>query len=219
MFNQSCILCKQYSARIVCNTCNSDCKTVIQQAPDKHHPVLIDIQDRAEVQHITVLNWYAWPVDEFIHLAKFRNRPQFCRLLSQWFITFALNKPETVLPDALIAMPQGKWKHFTRGYNPAAIITQHLCRQLNMSNLSSSLRVASSIVDQRSLSRKKRLTREKPFFADRLPNSISTVAIVDDITTTGSTLRLATAALKKINPGLHVYAWCLAATPPNRMFI
>lgn len=217
MFNQSCILCKQYSATIICNTCEFDCETVVQQVPSEHHPVLIDIQDRAMIEQLAILNWYAWPLDELIHLVKFKHRPQFCSLLSQWFITFAFNNSKILKPDALIAMPQGKWKHFIRGYNPAGILTQRLCESLCIPNLSHHLRVASSLIDQRSLSRAKRLQRKKRFIASRLPASVSTVAIVDDITTTGSTLRLAAAALKKSNPELKILAWCLAATPPTRM--
>jgi ComF family protein len=217
MFNQSCILCKQYSATIICNTCKFDCETVVKHVPSEHHPVLVDIQDRAMIQQLTILNWYAWPLDELIHLVKFKLRPQFCRLLSQWFITFAFNNSNVLRPDALIAMPQGKWKHFTRGYNPAGILTQHLCKQLSIQNLSKHLHVASSLIDQRSLSRTKRLQRKKRFIASRLPASVSTVVIVDDITTTGSTLRLAATALQEANPNLKIHAWCLAATPPTGM--
>ena len=213
MLNQACIMCSHCSSKVICDICLSDCKSAVKQTPAPDNPVLIDMQQQADVDQLRVLSWYHWPVNELIHFIKFKQRPRFCHLLSQWFVKYGLQGYK--LPDALLAMPSGPLKQFIRGYNPALKLSLALSRELDIVDMSSYLSVRSSLIDQHQLSRQKRLNRSKCFAAKKLPPWVKHIAIVDDIITTGSTMGLAVTAVRQCNPELEISAWCMGATLPN----
>lgn len=214
IFNQSCIMCKQYSRQVICNVCMADCKEVLSKPPSTTHPVIVDIQSRAKAQKLITLGWYDWPVSTLIHYIKFKQRPRFCHLLSQCFVKYALQN--IVLPDAVIGMPTHFWKMYLRGYNPATIFAKLIANELNLQDASRYMKMGLSFKDQRHLDRSDRISRQRKFYCKVLPPNIKHVALIDDVATTGATLGSAIDAIKKANPDIDVSAWCIGATKPTQ---
>jgi ComF family protein len=114
-------------------------------------------------------------------------------------------------PDLLVPSPMHPSRRRARGFNQASDIAEHLSRELALpwsSALAARTRKARS---QRGLDRKARLTNLAGVFrvVEQPP---AHVAIIDDVVTTGATIRLLAQVLK--NAGAkEVQVWALARTP------
>ncbi len=210
MLNQSCIMCKQLSSAVLCGTCSKDIVVSIKSPPSPSHPLLIDMQTIIAANDFNVLGWYQWPIDTLIHLIKFKQRVGFCRLLAHGFIRYAL--PTHDLPDAIIPMPSSWWKSMYRGYNTPSILSQMLGKKLDIPLLNNYLKVGLTATSQHHLSRTKRIDKHHGFYCSVSKPTLTHVALVDDVITTGSTMRSAIKALRQQNPDLRISVWCMGIT-------
>ena len=131
-----------------------------------------------------------------------------------------------VLPDALIAMPLTRRRHRQRGYNQAELLASVVGRKIDRPVLKGRLVRTRHTPPQRTLPRSARLRnvrgafdvrptlRERVFAmpAEAMPNR---VALVDDVTTTGATVRAASETLRAAGVE-EVHVWVAAKTPTMR---
>lgn len=107
--------------------------------------------------------------------------------------------------DVLIPVPVHPSRRRTRGFNQAEELSRRLSKKLLIPTCASLLRRSKRTAPQKSLDPAGRLKNlEQAFCADRLPENIHTVILVDDIYTTGSTAEACTRVLKKAGAE-HVY--------------
>lgn len=203
-------MCKQSSNYVLCSICCKDILISLRSVPLSSHPLLIDMQTNISANNVTVLGWYQWPIDALIHLIKFKQRVGFCKLLSHGFIQYAL--PTSDLPEAIIPIPSSWWKSMYRGYNTPSILSQMLSKKLHIPLLNNYLKVGLTVTSQHRLSRKKRLNKHHGFYCSSTKPALTHVALVDDVITTGSTMRSAIKALRKSNPDLRISVWCMGIT-------
>ena len=124
------------------------------------------------------------------------------------------------LPDALIAMPLTRRRRRQRGYNQAELLASVISREIDRPVLKGALVRTRHAPPQRTLPRSARLRnvrgafdvrrtlRRRVFATEAMPKR---VALVDDVTTTGATVRAASETLRAAGVE-EVHVWVAAKT-------
>lgn len=131
-----------------------------------------------------------------------------------------------VLPDALIPMPLTRRRHRQRGYNQADLLARVVGREIDRPVLKGVLVRTRHSPPQRSLPRSARLRNVRGAFDLRrtlrtrlfamTPEAMpKRIALVDDVTTTGATIRAASEALRVAGVE-EVHVWVAAKTVTAR---
>ena len=130
------------------------------------------------------------------------------------------------LPAALIAMPLTRRRQRQRGYNQAELLASVVGRAIDRPVLKGRLVRTRHAPPQRTLPRSARLRNVRGAFDVRrtLPERVfattpapmpNRVALVDDVTTTGATVRAASETLRAAGVD-EVHVWVAAKTPTMR---
>jgi ComF family protein len=157
---------------------------------------------------------YRFPVDRMIHRYKDSGQRAYAKPLlkglEQHLFDVLAQSPE-YRPDLLIPTPMHPPRRRARGFNQASDIAEHLSRRLDLPwSPDVSIRSRKTRT-QRGLDRHTRLTNLAGIFKI-VETPPARVAIVDDVVTTGATVRLFAQALKQAG-ALEVQVWALARTP------
>jgi ComF family protein len=142
-----------------------------------------------------------------IHQFKYHNDLSAGRALSILWTEQPLATPK---PDAIISVPMHNKKHLNKGFNHADVISKHLANRLNIPIWKGITR-SQETPPLEGLSKSERTLAVKNAFdtTKKPPNS---VAIVDDVFTSGATATEITRTLKKAGCQ-NVLVWALARTP------
>ena len=115
------------------------------------------------------------------------------------------------LPEALLPVPMTWRRRWQRGYNQAELLGRELGRALDRPQLRNRLVRVKHAPPQRSLPRSARLRNLRGAFKVKGPLGARRVALVDDVTTTGATVRAAASALLAAGAS-EVDVWTVAKT-------
>lgn len=153
---------------------------------------------------------YQFPVDGMISRYKYNRQRRFARPLIAGLAHY-LNLKDPALPDALIPMPMHPKRHRKRGFNQAQDIAEHVGKALGIPVAGHIVKRKHATRSQRELTREQRLTNLQGVFevCAKVPERI---AIVDDVVTTGATVRALSSTLKNAGAG-DIQIWALARTP------
>lgn len=159
---------------------------------------------------------YRFPVDRLIGQYKYRRRlalghPLIRELANQ--LSVHLEQHPDDRPDLLIPSPMHRKRRRQRGYNHAEDITEQLSRKLGIPWSVTHIERHRAAPQQSGLDRKQRLRNLRGSY--RVNRRITgTVAIVDDVMTSGATARTVGNALLAAGAD-DVRVWVLARTPPH----
>ena len=163
---------------------------------------------------------YGHPLDLLLTRLKFGRNLAAGRVLSElWLDTFA--DAPAARPDLLIAVPLHPARLRERGYNQALELAKPLANALRIplaEHLLSRTRATPAQANLDAITRRQNLRGAFVFDADALPDTkLSTlhVALVDDVMTTGATLRECARLLLRSGVG-RVDAWAFARAPRRR---
>lgn len=154
-------------------------------------------------------------IQRLIQRWKFHNQPQLTNLLLHLALSGQTLRPPTA--KVLVPMPMHWWKRYRRGYNQSALLARGLARfwrqsgydiDINATVLKNRFRSR----DQHTLNRKQRFAAAEQQF--RVSGDIAgkQFLLVDDVITTGATLKAAANVLRQAGAA-SVSGWCLAKTP------
>ncbi len=156
-----------------------------------------------------ILFHYTSPISDWIHAAKFQKSFLHCRLLGQ-LVSHALAKQRTTpWPQSLIPMPLHVRRLRQRGYNQTLEIARTICKNFKMPMEIKSLQRHRYSKPQRELRLKERHSNVQESFSLKNALPSAHLALFDDVSTTGSTLKAAAKALLKTGP-LQLEYWCIA---------
>lgn len=138
---------------------------------------------------------YDGALRELIHLFKYSRIESLAVPLSRLLVC-ALPLDQRF--DAVIAMPMHWRKRWQRGFNQAELLARPVAKRYGL-KLSTNLRRARYTASQAGLTEAQRRENLKGSFRLRRPEQITgkRVLLIDDVFTTGATLRAAAAVLKK----------------------
>lgn len=114
------------------------------------------------------------------------------------------------LPDGLVAVPQHWRRTLARGFNQARELANHLGTELGIPVIDNSRRLRHH-PSQQGQNRQARLRNIKGSFDVRKTLDRRHVAIVDDVMTTGATVRALALSLREAGAD-RVDVWCVART-------
>ena len=116
------------------------------------------------------------------------------------------------MPDVLIPIPLHWRRQIIRGFNQSYAIAAQIAKNLDIALFPEALIKVKHSPPQQKLSRKKRLNNLRGSFrVNRNVEGLS-IALFDDVMTTGTTMSTAAKTLRDAG-AIEVVAWCLARTP------
>jgi ComF family protein len=150
---------------------------------------------------------YEGPLQQIIHLFKYAKVESLAKPLSGLLLQ-AL--PLDANFDLIIAMPMHWRKRWERGFNQAALLAQPVARRYGL-RLATNLRRARYTKPQAGLTEAARRANLRGSFRVHRADEVAgkRILVIDDVFTTGATLRAAAAALKAAGAA-HVSALTLA---------
>lgn len=162
---------------------------------------------------------YAYPWDRIVARFKFQGECGWAGTLADLLLRAPGFDEMAAVCDWVIPIPLSRDKLADRGYNQAWELARALCRRhhaLRQRGLPQGLLRQGGLADQHTLARRQRLSNLRhafsvnPAMRDRLTGSH--ILLVDDVSTTGATLRCAAQALLR-EGARTVHAAVFARTP------
>ena len=153
---------------------------------------------------------YAFPVEHIVQGLKYRHRLP----LAGWLADALIDRVTAVAVDCMIPLPLSAQRMRERGFNQAQEIARPLAQQLGLPLVSDACARVRNTVPQAGLPWKERQANIRNAFECRIDLSGKTVAVVDDVMTTGATLNEFARTLK-LHGAARVENWVAARTLPN----
>lgn len=151
--------------------------------------------------------WYRFPADELVQALKFRGELALAPALASLLRKKTLEEEV----DYLVPVPLSAARLRARGYNQAAEIARHLGRGPFALDLCERTREVRPQVELPFAERRRNV---RGAFRVTRPLDGASVAVVDDVMTTGATLEEMARTLKAAGAA-RVVNWVLARTPPH----
>jgi len=219
IFPPRCAICKKKGQKMICDDCLS--KVVYIKPPicricgkprDKYFAgdLCEDCSREGmpfEIARSVVL--YDGVIKEAIHKFKFEGKRALSSFLGEFLIDYLKRGYIPVKKiDAVIPLPLSRKRFRQRGYNQTELLAKEISGHYSINVDSSSLKKVKDITPQFELSREKRMSNVKGAFSSS-PLPGKNVLLIDDIYTTGATVREASRALKAAG-AKNVYVLTLA---------
>jgi len=158
---------------------------------------------------------YAFPVDRLMQALKYHGR----LALAEWCAVAILTERErhgaTALPDRLIALPLSTERQRERGYNQALEIARVVAARSAVPLLRDGARRVRATPPQAALPWSERAKNVRGAFVCDASLAGLTIAVIDDVMTTGASLAEFAATLKRAG-AKRVENWIVARTLPPR---
>ena len=231
LFPGCCVLCRRLSGRDIdlCAECEAAFETNDQACPvcaerlPRH--VATTAQGSCGACLVSPPPWiktvapfaFSPPITSVVEGLKSGNGRLQARILGTLLATAVADRyAEEALPEAVVPMPLTRRRMRARGFNQAALLAGTTGRALGLPRLGRALARIRDAPPQRTLARAARLTNVRGAFVTPRPLAVRRVALVDDVTTTGATVRAATVALRQ-GGAEEVHVWVAAKTPTDRV--
>ncbi len=218
LFSQSCFLCGNAQADIVC----ADCLRTLPRPPACACPRCgNDLPTAAALcgncmrqptffSQTHALLRYEPPVDQLILAAKFNAHLTLLAFLGRRMAEQAAHWPR---PDALIPVPMHPNPLRARGFNQAVLLARPIARRLGLPLSLTTVRCVRKKQQQSLLSAAERVRNVRGIFTSQpLPQAWRHVAVVDDVMTTGATANEMAKILLRQGGVAQVSVWCCART-------
>ncbi len=154
---------------------------------------------------------YEGPIRQMVSAFKFNASLKHGRLLGQ-LLAQGLEQSSADLPELMIPVPLHRKRLRERGFNQALELCRPISQRLGIPIDFGSCTRTKETLHQADLNIQERKKNLRKAFSLARPIRVKTVALVDDVITTGSTLR-ALAKLLKQHGVEQVSVWSVARTP------
>jgi ComF family protein len=170
------------------------------------------------INQIIRLGVFTDPLKSVIHQMKYHKRWPLAEFLADHLAHHTRTR-NLITPDTiLIPVPLHYRRHFSRGYNQSDLLARRLKSQLNCHLSRPAKRIRDTVTQTHIHAKAEREANVRGAFAlKRHHQSLENhpVVIVDDVLTTGATLRAFARTLKQANPS-SISAIVLAIADPRR---
>lgn len=167
--------------------------------------------------HLVVVGDYQPPLTKYIHQFKFNNKWWLDRTLARLLLLAiwqARRNHHLVLPELIMPVPLHHWRQWKRGYNQADLLGKRVAKYLHIPYSNQCLKRHKNTSSQRGLNTQARRANVRNAF--QLTHlfqrySCQSVALVDDVITTGATLNEIILLLREQGVK-HIQVWGLCKT-------
>lgn len=217
----TCVFCLRPSDRPqdLCSACLEDLPIVTQKCPRCAQKLAVStillcgtcLQNPPPFAATYSLFAYEAPITSWILDLKFHQQLVYARILGELMADKIVNDWYAAqgLPELVIPVPLHRERLKERGYNQALEIAKPLCRRLGLRLEAQAAKRVKNTAAQLGLAEEKRKQNLKNAFVYEGDLAGKTVAVVDDVMTTGSTLTELSTALLNRGAG-RVEVWCCA---------
>jgi len=220
LFPSACLLCGQLTHRhtAICAPCENDlphnqncCSCCAIPLPSVEQEICAQCQKQPPAFDRSYIPLrYTSPVSDFVQQFKFNNNLVTGKLLADLFSGSVLHASLS-LPEALIPVPLYPARTRQRGFNQALWLARKIGRKLNIGIDHNLVKRVRNTAPQHELKHKERLANLNNAFACSSLAEYQSVAIIDDVVTTGTTVNSIASLLKK--HGIkEVHVWAIART-------
>ncbi len=193
LFPHRCLFCKQ-----AVNTAVALCQACRPELP--WHP-----QDTEQI----ILFYYQKPIDRLIKILKFHHQLIVANWFGQLMLERIKERCESDRPQLIIPIPLHRKRLKQRGYNQALEIAKPISRQLHIAIATDFIQRVKNTLPQSELKQRDRVLNVKNAFALHRPSQVSHIAIIDDVITTGSTIK-EVSDLARDHGIKRIEHWCCA---------
>ncbi|MBC6904280.1 ComF family protein [Saccharophagus sp. K07] len=213
-----CSLCGHRAHELLCRACHADlprntnhCQTCA--LPLKvNQPTCGDCLAYPKLYELTVSPLlYQHPVDHLILHLKKRNPRIQARALLPLLVATLQDLYQASWPDIMVPVPSPWLTRLRRGFNHAEALAELLSAATGVKVLAC-MSHTGKVKPQKTLDRKERFANLRNTFQCRAQFNGETIAVVDDVITTGATAQLMSRCLLDAGAG-KVHIWSLARTP------
>jgi ComF family protein len=168
------------------------------------------------IQRIVALGVFNDPLKDLIHHAKYHRAWQLAEAMADRLLATGRGKSVLAETDVIVPVPLHIWRHIARGYNQAEVIANQLGRRTKGPVKKPAVRMRPTVTQTHLHSRAKRMANLRGAFALVEPQHIAGkhVTLVDDVMTTGATLRSVARTLMDAGPA-SIDAIVLAVADPR----
>jgi ComF family protein len=215
---QDCAVCGQASGeRLLCAACEADlphlagplCPVCALPAPEGAACGACQASPPHFDASIAAFR-YAFPVEHLVQGLKYRHRLP----LAGWLAGALIPRIGSARVDCILPLPLSAQRMKERGFNQAQEIARPLARQLGLPLISDACVRVRDGAPQASLPWKERQASIRHAFECRIDLTGKTIAVVDDVMTTGATLNEFARTLKR-HGAARIENWVVARTLPN----
>lgn len=214
--HRSCFLCHQSSIELVCECCLFE--TVLPLFPVPGHNLLDypKVSDNLLIpayESLIVMGKYEGVLKGLINQLKFSGQPLAAKVLASLFCHYLGPRLsiKQQIPDAVVPIPLSGLRHINRQFNQSRLLSQALAKHFGIENYDLLKRIRHTKQQSR-LSKEDRQLNIRNVFAVREEFNFESIAIIDDVITTGATVNEACLAIQGAYPDAHINVWCMAAT-------
>ena len=222
LFPRRCILCDQLAGLLnCCPACRQDLPWITSPCSRCGDVLPVDYrgsvcancsQLRSPVSRIVSALIYEYPVDQLIGMAKFRARADSAHALGELLAIHLLarfDQGDLTLPDLIMPVPLHRRRMARRGFNQATEIARPLAKALNLPLYPDGCRRVRDTAEQTRLDALQRLKNTRDAFRASAKMDAMHIAVIDDVITTGSTVRSMAIALRAAG-ARKIQVWTVA---------
>jgi ComF family protein len=212
---KQCLVCLDFTPDALCALCKNELPWIQEFCPrcGRHEP---QNKPCALCQHSSCL-WdqgffpllYQHPVSPMVLQLKMSKQFHYARTLVDLFLEIL---PRDSLPDLILPVPLHPWRLFWRGYNQSTELAKILSERLSIPYSPYSLKRLKHSPAQKDSDKKTRRQNVDQAFALRRALTVSHIALVDDVITTGETLRSLCKIIRVEYPTIKISVWTIAQT-------
>jgi len=218
LFPQSCFLCGDISTKVICAACLADlpyqgaaCIYCAKSLDSEKITAEVCPQCRKELPpytHTQALFSYTYPITTLIPVAKFHQNLAVLNLLGYLMAQFMVIEPR---PDVLIPVPLHPRRLRQRGYNQSLELTKCITKETDIPLDNKACKRIKYTKPQTSLtsSQQRQENLIDAFQVISIKPHWQHIILIDDVMTTGSTVKELTLEFKKAGMK-RVDVWCCA---------
>ena len=219
-FGGTCYLCRDASRGVLCAPCRTELPYLARpRCPRCGLPTTGGalcgrcLAEPPAFEATIAVFAYAFPADILVQGLKFRSELALaCLLADELYAEIHAVGAGTV--DLIVPVPLHEFRLRERGYNQAMEIARGVASRLDIPLAALACERVRNTAAQLDLPRKQRRENVRGAFSCRQALDGKTVAVVDDVMTTGATLGEVAATLKKFGAA-RVVNWVVARTPAD----
>ena len=204
----------------LCRNCLSNlahlgpsCRICLAPIEQQASNICIPCSAGVPFDQVVALTRYTPPISDLICRLKYCHHIYLAKILGM-LLANHIKKHRQTLPELLMVVPLHKQRIRQRGFNQAVEIARTVSAELGLKTAYRCIEKSKTTPLQTTLNSQQRRNNLKGAFRLRHPVCAKSVAVIDDVMTTGATVSEIASLLKR-NGVCRVEAWVTARTSPS----